>query len=39
MTIMDAAGILGSDGPSDYRLSPIEHAEQLELQRLSSRPY
>jgi SMODS and SLOG-associating 2TM effector domain 1 len=29
MTIMDAAGIIGSDGPSDYRLSPIEHAEQL----------
>ena len=30
MTIMsDAARIIGSDTPSDYRLSPLEHAEQL----------
>ena len=27
--MLDAAGIIGSDSPSDYRLSPIEHAEQL----------
>jgi hypothetical protein len=25
----DAAGIIGSGSPSDYRLSPVEHAEQL----------
>jgi hypothetical protein len=25
----DAARIIGSDTPSDYRLSPLEHAEQL----------
>ena len=30
MTIMsDAAGIIGVDSPNDYRLSPVEHAEQL----------
>jgi hypothetical protein len=30
MTIMsDAARIIGSGSPGDYRLSPIEHAEQL----------
>jgi len=30
VTIMsDAARIIGSDTPSDYRLSPLEHAEQL----------
>jgi len=30
MTIMlDAAGIIGSGSPGDYRLSPLEHAEQL----------
>lgn len=26
---MDAAGIIGSGGPGDYGLSPVEHAEQL----------
>src|SRR3954462_1802951 len=25
----DAVAIIGSDSPSDYRLSPLEHAEQL----------
>jgi hypothetical protein len=30
MTIMsDAAGIIGHGSPSDYALSPVEHAEQL----------
>jgi hypothetical protein len=30
MTIMsDAAGIIGRGSPDDYRLSPVEHAEQL----------
>ena len=30
MTIMsDAAGIIGSGSPGDYRLSPVEHAAQL----------
>ena len=30
MTIMsDAAGIIGPGSPSDYALSPVEHAEQL----------
>jgi conflict system pore-forming effector with SLATT domain len=32
MTIMlDAAGIIGSDSPADYRLTPVEHAEQLRI--------
>jgi len=32
MTIMlDAAGIIGSDNPADYRLTPVEHAEQLRI--------
>ena len=31
--------MIGSDSRSDYRLSPLEHAEQLKLQRLSSPPY
>ena len=40
VTIMsDAARMIGSDSRSDYRLSPLEHAEQLKLQRLSSPPY
>jgi hypothetical protein len=26
---LDAAGIIGSGSPGDYRLSPVEHAEQL----------
>src|SRR5215211_8696875 len=30
MTIMpDAAGIIGRDSAGDYRLAPLEHAEQL----------
>jgi SMODS and SLOG-associating 2TM effector domain 1 len=28
-TMSDAAGIIGSGSPGDYRLSPLEHAEQL----------
>ena len=32
MTIMlDAAGIIGSDSPADYRLTPVEHAERLRI--------
>jgi hypothetical protein len=32
MTIMlDAAGIIGSDSPADYRLTPVEHADQLRI--------
>jgi SMODS and SLOG-associating 2TM effector domain 1 len=27
--MLDAAGIIGSGSPGDYRLSPVEHAEQL----------
>ena len=29
MIMSDAAGIIGSGSPGDYRLSPLEHAEQL----------
>jgi hypothetical protein len=28
-TMSDAAAIIGRDGPNDYRLSPVEHAEQF----------
>ena len=27
--MLDAAGIIGTGSPGDYRLSPVEHAEQL----------
>jgi hypothetical protein len=29
MIMLDAAGIIGSGSPGDYRLSPLEHAEEL----------
>ena len=32
----DAAGIIGLGSPGDDRLLPLEHAEQLRPQRLSS---